>query len=143
MEISSIQAIQWTDDGVVLIDQRSLPIEEKYITYTTVDSLAKAIRDLVVRGAPAIGITAAFGIALGIRSFSGDKDLDSKFEHVCRILENTRPTAQYLFWSIERMRCCFRNHQFQPIDQIKKKLVEEALAIQQEDIEINRTIIIA
>ncbi len=97
-----IRTIEWTDDGVVMIDQRLLPNEEVYNTYKTVEEVAEAIETMVIRGAPAIGVAAAMGIALGIKNLSTKDHLEEDFAKISARIERTRPTARNLFWAIER-----------------------------------------
>src|SRR5262249_21195479 len=92
-----VETIQWTDAGVVMIDQRRLPREEVFVTCRTYQEVAEAIRSMTIRGAPAIGVAAAMGVALGARD-------GADFETVCNTLAATRPTAVNLFWAIDRMR---------------------------------------
>src|SRR3954447_19368713 len=102
-----IKTIEWTDDGVVMIDQRILPTREEYPLFRTYEEVADAIRTMVVRGAPAIGVAAAMGVALGARSLdptSSEAEFDAALEPVYETLAGTRPTAVNLFWAIERMR---------------------------------------
>src|SRR5579885_260517 len=98
-----IETIQWNGDGVVLIDQTRLPAEENYVTCRNYREVADAIRTMVVRGAPAIGVAAAMGVALGVAQASPDS-LDESFDRICAELAGTRPTAVNLFWGIERMK---------------------------------------
>ena len=133
-----IRTIEWTDDGVVMIDQRLLPTEEVYNTYRTVNEVADAIRTMVIRGAPAIGVAAAMGIALGMRNLDSKQELNSRFENICRILAETRPTARNLFWAIERMTRVFQDCREKPLAEIQEALAAEARKIHEEDIEINR-----
>src|SRR6201986_2316460 len=98
-----IETIQWTDSGVVMIDQTRLPRQELYVTCTDYRQVAEAIRSMIIRGAPAIGVAAAMGIALGMR---GAKSAD-EFDGICETIRATRPTAVNLFWAIERMRRVF------------------------------------
>src|SRR5208337_1795745 len=103
------QPIEWTDRGVVMLDQRRLPAEEIYHTYTGYREVAKAIREMVIRGAPAIGVAAAMGVALGVlhsRATSVD-ELKAEFAEISRELAETRPTAVDLFWALQRMRTRF------------------------------------
>jgi methylthioribose-1-phosphate isomerase len=93
-----VETIQWTGEGVVMIDQTRLPREEAYVTCRTYGEVADAIRSMVIRGAPAIGVAAAMGVALGVLR-SGDS-----FEDICDTLTRTRPTAVNLFWAIDRMK---------------------------------------
>src|SRR5205085_3929142 len=95
-----IETIQWTDAGVVMIDQTRLPHEEKYVTCTTYQEVAEAIQSMVIRGAPAIGVAAAMGVALGMQHAKSSEE----FEKICETLAATRPTAVNLFWAIDRMR---------------------------------------
>src|SRR5262249_40504095 len=103
------QPIEWTDRGVVMLDQRRLPAEEISYTYTTYQDVGKAIREMVIRGAPAIGVAAAMGVAIGIKN-SAAKSLDelrAEFPVILDTLGKTRPTAVDLFWALDRMRCRF------------------------------------
>ena len=103
------QPIAWTDRGVVMLDQRRLPAEEIRYTYTDYREVAKAIREMVIRGAPAIGVAAAMGVALGVlhsRAASLEA-LRGEFAEICGTLAKTRPTAVDLFWALERMQRCF------------------------------------
>jgi len=133
-----IRTIDWTDDGVEMIDQRLLPTEEIYNTYQTVDEVAEAIRELVIRGAPAIGVATAMGIALGVKNLSTQEGLDGEFKKICETLERTRPTARNLFWAVERMSEVFEANKHRPLEEVQTALKEEAQRIHQEDIEINR-----
>ena len=139
-----IKTVEWTAEGVVMIDQRLLPNEEKYLTLRSCEEVAEAIKTMVVRGAPAIGISAAMGIALGTMQAVGTnvEDLEKDFDHFCDVMSATRPTAVNLFWAIERMRERFRRSKAAGADaeQIKKDLIEEAQAIFDEDIEANRAL---
>jgi methylthioribose-1-phosphate isomerase len=133
-----IKTIEWTDEGVVMIDQRLLPTEEVYNVYTTTEQVAEAIRTMVIRGAPALGVAAAMGIALGVKSLGSKRDLDSKFETYCRLIHDTRPTARNLFWGIERMRRVYQECRAENLEAIQSRLIEEARRVHDEDIEINR-----
>ena len=131
-----VKTIEWTPGGVVMIDQRKLPREESYVTCKTYEEVAEAIRQMVIRGAPAIGVAAAMGIALGMNA-AKDDDLDGALEKICSTLAATRPTAVNLFWAIERMK---RVYQSAPREGVRQALVEEALKIYAEDIAINEQI---
>ena len=137
-----IRTIEWTDEGVVMIDQRRLPTHELYPIFKTHDEVAAAIEDMVVRGAPAIGVAAAMGIALGMRNSAAEslEEFDNDFNRVCERLLVTRPTAVNLFWAVERMRWAFKHgrRDGSSIDQIRKLLVSEALDIHREDVESNQ-----
>ncbi|HKV40814.1 MAG TPA: S-methyl-5-thioribose-1-phosphate isomerase, partial [Blastocatellia bacterium] len=137
-----IKTIEWTDRGVVMIDQRKLPLEETYPSFETYEEVAQAIEDMVIRGAPAIGVAAAMGIALGIKNAPARnvQELKQEFETICTRISRTRPTAVNLFWAIDRMSSVFRAslEESAPIPSIKSRLIDEALKIHAEDIESNR-----
>lgn len=138
-----IKTVEWTKDGVRMLDQRLLPSEEVYLMLRSYDEVAEAIRKMVVRGAPAIGVSAAMGIALGASQSVGTSiaDLEDDFEYICDYMSKTRPTAVNLFWAIERMRATFRRAKATgDVEEVKKILVDEALAIFKEDITANRAI---
>jgi methylthioribose-1-phosphate isomerase len=134
-----IETIQWTNDGVVMIDQTRLPLEERYVTCRTYEEVATAIRDMIIRGAPAIGVAAAMGVAIGVLRAS-PADLDRQVDAICEALARTRPTAVNLFWAIERMKRLYQSMRGQPIEEIRKRLVGEARLIKEEDIAINQAI---
>ena len=134
-----VETIQWTDGGVVMIDQTRLPLEEVYVTCRTYQEVAAAIRDMTIRGAPAIGVAAAMGVALGALH-PGEAELDRHMETVCETLAKTRPTAVNLFWAIERMKRLYASLRGQPAGEIQRALVEEAVRMREEDIEICRAI---
>ncbi len=131
-----IETIQWTEAGVVMIDQTKLPREETYVTCTDYKQVADAIKRMVIRGAPAIGVAAAMGVALGMQQ----AESPSKFDEICATLASTRPTAVNLFWAIERMRRLYRELQGRPIQEIRARLKTEAQQIRLEDIAINECI---
>src|SRR6186713_2020061 len=138
-----IKTVEWTKDGVRMLDQRLLPSEETYLMLRSYDEVAEAIRKMVVRGAPAIGVSAAMGIALGASQSVGTSvaDLEDDLSYICDVMSKTRPTAVNLFWAIERMRTAFqRNKHLNNVEEVKKALVGEALAIFDEDITANRAI---
>lgn len=139
-----IKTVEWTDEGVRMIDQRLLPTEEKYVTLRSCEEVADAIKTMMVRGAPAIGVSAAMGLALGANQISGTSvpDLEREFDRLCEMMRMTRPTAVNLFWAIEKMRQEFKRakSQTQQTDEIKQALVEKALQIFREDIEANRAL---
>src|SRR3954449_12340432 len=134
-----VETIQWTEAGVVMIDQTRLPLEETYVTCRTYEEVATAIRDMIIRGAPAIGVAAAMGAALGVLHADPDR-LDAEFEIICDTLARTRPTAVNLFWAIDRMKRLYGSLRGQPIDAIRRRLVAEAKLVREEDIAINRAI---
>jgi len=131
-----IETIQWTNAGVVMIDQTRLPREERYVTCTNYREVADAIRSMVIRGAPAIGVAAAMGIALGMQQ----AETAAGFDEICKTLGATRPTAVNLFWAIERMRRVYSDLTGQSLDVIRECLIAEAQLIRQEDIAINECI---
>ena len=134
-----VETIQWTDDGVVMIDQTRLPREEVYVTCRDYREVAEAIRSMVIRGAPAIGVAAAMGVALGALHAS-PASFDAEFETICETLAATRPTAVNLFWAIERMQRWYAGLRGRPLEQIRAALVAEALQVRIEDIAINEAI---
>ncbi len=131
-----IATIRWTDAGVVMIDQTRLPQEEKYVTCTDYRQVADAIRSMVIRGAPAIGVAAAMGIALGMEQAQSP----AEFDEICETLARTRPTAVNLFWAIARMRRLFLELRDRSIEEIRDRLTQEAEQIRLEDLAINECI---
>ncbi|MCW5965381.1 MAG: S-methyl-5-thioribose-1-phosphate isomerase [Bryobacterales bacterium] len=131
-----VETVQWTADGVVLIDQTRLPREIEYVTCKTYQEVAVAIKDMIVRGAPAIGVTAAMGVALGMLHSDG-ADPDAEIERIIDTLARTRPTAVNLFWALDRMRVVYLSVKGRPITDIRQRLVDEAVLIKAEDIAIN------
>ena len=138
-----LPTIEWKDDAVVMIDQRKLPASEVYVTCKTANEVAKAIKTMVIRGAPAIGVAAAMGIAVGMTRSraTGTKQFTTEFQKTCELMAGTRPTAVNLFWAIERMKKAFAAaaQDGQSVDEIKKRLVAEARAIHDEDVQSCRT----
>ena len=139
-----IKTVEWTKDGVRMLDQRLLPTEEIYLMLRSYDEVAEAIKKMVVRGAPAIGVSAAMGIALGANQSVGTSvaDLEDDLAYIFDVMGKTRPTAVNLFWAIDRMRATFENAKKNETDveAIKKILTAEALAIFEEDIAANRAL---
>jgi methylthioribose-1-phosphate isomerase len=133
-----LPTIEWTDDAVVMVDQRKLPAEEIYVRCTTPQEVAKAIKTMVIRGAPAIGVSAAMGLALGVRASkaTGTQKLAVEFYRLCDLMAGTRPTAVNLFWAIERMKRVFATavEAGESVDQIKARLTAEARRIHDEDV---------
>lgn len=134
-----VETIQWTENGVVMIDQTRLPRETVYVTSKDYREVAEAIRSMVIRGAPAIGVAAAMGMALGILKAEA-ADLDGQVDEIASTLAATRPTAVNLFWAIERMKTLYRGLRGKPLEQIRARMVEEAARIYREDIAINLAI---
>ncbi len=133
----TVETIEWTPDGVVMIDQTRLPRETAFVTCRTYTEVAYAIRNMIIRGAPAIGVAAAMGVALGALD---SNDLDSDMPAICNTLAQTRPTAVNLFWAIDRMKQVFASVRHLPLEQIRSRLVSEAQEIRKEDIAINESI---
>ena len=135
-----IQTLEWTNQGVRFIDQTKLPTEEVYVTCTTHQQVAEVIRSMVVRGAPAIGVAAAMGIALGVSNSKAEStgDLKHDFDQICDLIGKTRPTAVNLFWAIGRMQEKFERIRIRPIPQIKQDLIDEAQRMHAEDIAANQ-----
>lgn len=131
-----IQTLEWTDAGVRFIDQTRLPTEEIYVTCRTYGEVAAAIHDMIVRGAPAIGVAAAMGVALGVRDSKAKSHtaLRPELEQICNTLAATRPTAVNLFWGIQRMRERFEELASASIDEIKRALIKQAQQMHAEDI---------
>jgi methylthioribose-1-phosphate isomerase len=131
--------VEWKNQKVYMIDQRLLPMEEKFIELSNYKEVAKSIKDMVIRGAPAIGVAAAMGIALGVREMQGEQADEAAFKQIIETISSTRPTAVNLFWAVERMTNLF--HQYsRDLPLLKKKMQEEALIIDREDVEINKKI---
>jgi methylthioribose-1-phosphate isomerase len=128
-----VETIQWTDDGVVMIDQTRLPRQEAYVTCRTYGEVADAIKTMVIRGAPAIGVAAAMGVALGVME-------GADFDTVCDTLARTRPTAVNLFWAIDRMRQLYAMSNGMDRPAIVDRMVHEAQQIRLEDIAICQAI---
>jgi methylthioribose-1-phosphate isomerase len=135
-----IQTLEWTPSGVVFIDQTKLPTEEVYVTCTTHQQVADVIRNMVVRGAPAIGVAAAMGIALGVKNSRAENaaDLKKELDQICEIIGHTRPTAVNLFWAIRRMKEKFESLSSRPIAEIQQALIEESKRMHAEDIAANQ-----
>jgi methylthioribose-1-phosphate isomerase len=135
-----IQTLEWTDGGVRFIDQTKLPMEETYVTCTTHEQVADVIRTMVVRGAPAIGVSAAMGIALGVKNSKAESvgELKKEFDQICDVIGKTRPTAVNLFWAIERMQKKFEHVRAHQLGQIKAELIDEAKRMHAEDIAANQ-----
>jgi len=138
-----IPTLTWTPEGVRFLDQTRLPLEENYVLAATYEQVAEAIVTMVVRGAPAIGVSAAYGIALGAQRTSAvtPREFAPKFDLICARLAATRPTAVNLFWAIDRMKRLFAAllSEGATLDQIKEKILAEAHAMYEEDIAACRT----
>jgi len=133
----AVRTIEWRGGSVVMIDQRLLPTQEVYRVFRDHREVARAIKDMVIRGAPAIGVAAAMGIALGARTLRpGSAARD--FDRLCRTFAATRPTAVNLFWAIDRMRRVFEGNRERSVDTLRTLLEREALAMHGEDVAANR-----
>jgi methylthioribose-1-phosphate isomerase len=135
-----IKTIEWVGDAVVMLDQRLLPAEEVYCSCTDYRQVAEAIRSMVIRGAPAIGVAAAMGVALGVKQSTARTfdDLDVEFQQICDVIAKTRPTAVNLFWAVERMKSVYRNVRGEGCKSARSALEREAMAMFREDIEANK-----
>jgi methylthioribose-1-phosphate isomerase len=137
---SSFQTLRWGERAIELLDQRALPQHETYLAFVSAHDVAQAIRDMVVRGAPAIGCAAAYGVAVEalrltqLTRMDFDRGMDAAF----RILEQSRPTAANLFWALDRMKRRLDSLSSAPVTSIARDLLEEAHSISREDIELNR-----
>jgi len=132
-----IPTLAWTPDGVRFIDQTKLPLEESYVLATDYEQVAEVIVTMVVRGAPAIGVSAAYGIALGAQQTKAAtvEEFKPEFERICARLAGTRPTAVNLFWAIDRMKKLFSGFAAAtPIAEVKERILAEAHAMYEEDI---------
>lgn len=133
----SVRAIAFEQGQLKLLDQRKLPLEETYLSYDNATDVAKAITDMVVRGAPAIGISAAYGIVLAAQQQSCAKQLD--LENAFEVLAASRPTAVNLFWAINKMREVLNEQENKTVEEQVTALTEAAHKIYQDDIEANKT----
>ena len=133
----AVKTIEWKNDRVIMLDQRLLPHREVYRVCRNYNEVAVAIRQMVIRGAPAIGVAAAMGVALGALK-TAPKTFDRSFERILITLGKTRPTAVNLFWALQRMRQVYLEHRNRGVDVVKRALKEEAQKIYKEDIAGNR-----
>lgn len=139
-----LPTIAWQDDNIIMVDQRKLPATEIYVTCKSVNDVAKAIKTMVIRGAPAIGVCAAMGLALGAArsKATGTKQFTTEFQRNCDQLAETRPTAVNLFWAIERMKQAFAEGALagESVDQLKARLRTTADRIHDDDVASCRAI---
>lgn len=139
-----LPTISWDGDAVVMIDQRKLPAKEVFVHCRTANDVARAIRTMVIRGAPAIGVAAAMGLALGMKRSkqTGSRGYTAEFTKLCQQMAATRPTAVNLFWAIERMKRSLSAGVLagESPEQLTARLAREALAIHDEDVECCRAI---
>src|SRR3954469_23058576 len=134
---NKVETIEWTSEGVIMIDQTKLPGEVTFVTCTTYIEVADAIRSMVIRGAPAIGVAVAMGVALGAMRAG---DLEAEMPVICETLAQTRPTAVNLFWTIDRMKSVYASVRGSDPEAIRNRLVREAKKIREEDLAINERI---
>jgi methylthioribose-1-phosphate isomerase len=132
--------IEWRDGKVVMIDQRKLPLEESYLECRDEEDISRAIESMVIRGAPAIGIAAAYGVALGVINAVPSRDTEKEFNRVIQRLSRTRPTARNLFWALERMKRVYKENKLLPCGALGLRMLREAQSIEAEDLETNRKI---
>jgi methylthioribose-1-phosphate isomerase len=139
-----LPTIEWQDDAIVMVDQRKLPAAEVYVRCKSAAEVAKAIKTMVIRGAPAIGVAAAMGIAFGMEKSkaTGTRQFAAEFQKTCDLMAATRPTAVNLFWAIERMKRCFSDAALagESVEQLKMRLRDEAGRIHDEDVQSCRAI---
>lgn len=138
----SFRTIEWRNDKVVMIDQTRLPAEEIYNEYDDFQGVAEAIRGMIIRGAPAIGVAAAMGVAIGARDIIADthESFFRQLGNICDTLAKTRPTAVNLFWGIERMKRVAQTNRELDLNSIRALLRNEAISIEEEDLQICRAI---
>lgn len=132
--------IEWSDGKVVMIDQRKLPLEEIYVECRSGEEVARAVETMVIRGAPAIGVAAAYGVALEIINMAPHRHPEQEFGRIVQRLAATRPTARNLFWALERMTRVFQENRLLPCGALGLRLLREARAIEEEDLAANRAI---
>jgi methylthioribose-1-phosphate isomerase len=135
----SVKTIEWSDGKVIMIDQRLLPHEERYVECNTPDEVAEAIRNMTIRGAPAIGISAAYGLAQAvIQGPENEARARGNFENVCRVMAGTRPTAVNLFWAIDKMKIAFEAALPGGVGAVRTALLQTAKGIHNDDVEACR-----
>lgn len=134
---NTIETIEWTPAGVVMIDQTKLPRETSFVTCRNYNEVATAIRGMIIRGAPAIGVAAAMGVAIGALH---SEDLETDMPLICETLAKTRPTAVNLFWAIDRMKRVYESVRHLSLQEVRERLITEAQLVRQEDIAINEAI---
>lgn len=142
MSVSNVRTLIWDGKTLKLIDQRKLPLMKEYVICDSYEKIYSAIKDMVVRGAPAIGVTAAYGVAIAASQFEGisDSDFHAFMEKAIARIESSRPTAVNLFWALKRMRKVITGLKEKNIEDIKRKLVNEAEKMEKEDIKVNKMI---
>ena len=138
-----LPTIEWRDDAIVMVDQRKLPKQERYVKCRTGAQVVRAIKTMVIRGAPAIGVAAAMGLAMGVvrSKAKGTTQLAAEFYKLCDLMAGTRPTAVNLFWAIDRMKQVFAAavRAGHSVEEVAARLRHEAQVIHDEDVESCRT----
>ncbi len=129
-----LPTIAWRQGRVVMIDQTKLPFEEVYVECLNHEQVAEAIETMVIRGAPAIGVAAAFGVVLGVQNIKSEKAVDEEFTRITNRLQRTRPTARNLFWALERMKAAYERNRSRGLEKLRQALLEHALAMDEEDV---------
>ncbi|MDI3517051.1 MAG: methylthioribose-phosphate isomerase [Thermotogota bacterium] len=138
--VSTFRSIEWKGDKLVLLDQRFLPEKADFKIYSTPDEVAEAIRDMVVRGAPAIGVAAAYGMVLAVKNMRNrEVDASRELEKADAVLRASRPTAVNLFWALDRMKSIWKNFTG-TLEELESLLESEAQRIEAEDVETNKRI---
>ncbi|KNY26662.1 S-methyl-5-thioribose-1-phosphate isomerase [Pseudobacteroides cellulosolvens] len=137
-----MRPLEYKDGALKLIDQTKLPTQKIYVECTTYMEVAEAIKNMIVRGAPAIGVTAAYGIAIGAQSIKtqSKSEFMQNIEEICNILRSTRPTAVNLFWAVDRIYKTALSHMEKSLDEIKQAILNEAIMMDSEDVEANKAI---
>ncbi|MBA3070713.1 MAG: hypothetical protein FP829_00820, partial [Nitrospirae bacterium] len=139
---NGVKAIEWKDGKVIMLDQSRLPLEVKYIECTDYHIIAEGIKKLWIRGAPAIGIAAAMGIALGAQDITAKnyREFIKGIETIFDVMLSTRPTAVNIKWAVERIKRLLKERRGESVNRLKELLIEEAKKIHEEDIEVNKAI---
>ena len=132
-----LETIEWTPQGVVMIDQTLLPSQTVFVTCTDYLEVANAIKTMIIRGAPAIGVAAAMGVAIGVQKSAAP---DADFATICDTLAATRPTAVNLFWGIERMKRLWASLEGKPVAERQAAMIAEAILVKDEDVAICKEI---
>ncbi len=132
-----LPTFEWRGDHLLLLDQRLLPEKEEYIEFRDYREVAEAIKNMAVRGAPAIGLVAGYGVVLGVNSIKRKKGIEEEFKNICENLERTRPTARNLFFAIERMKKVFERVKDKELDEIKQEMERTAIEMEKEDYDAN------
>ncbi len=132
-----LETIEWTPAGVVMIDQTRLPLETVFVTCGDYLQVADAIKTMIIRGAPAIGVAAAMGVAIGVEK---SENPEAEFGTICEVLAATRPTAVNLFWGIERMKRVWKSLEGRPVGERRAEMIAEAIRVKEEDVAICKEI---